>query len=162
MAMIMINRNFIKTTIVLSLIVLLIVLPAAAMSKDDLMAFYRSQPISKGISSLPIQENSQKNPENGSFSFLTPKQSSSNVDVLISQIQAPSISLNKNIYSRYSITCPPFVPHGQIHFIQGLCHDSQTGNSYYMAVDDMGTIFVIKEGCSACSDAPHKYSSDFA
>lgn len=78
--------------------------------------------------------------------FLTP----------FSKPSIPSSPLTKPGVTTDYVTCPPFVPVGKLHglMVYLSCFTEPcdfinpvTGEHYRMATDDMGTKFLVKEGC---------------
>lgn len=152
-------------------ILALICLPALANDKSDLISYYREHPVSAydSSSSVSYDQMIQNKPSEISSKFLPtaqvtvlpfPKWVDSSIFTPVSKPTIPSSPVVKpGIRSGY-VTCPPFIPVGKLHRIMVYCSclnetvgcdcvNPDTGEHYPLATDDMGTKYLVKEGCPA-------------
>jgi hypothetical protein len=153
--------------------------PVMAISKSDLMAYYRTNPSSlfdtpklpdtpaptTTPTVLPTpQPTALPFPKWPDQSFLKPF---GKPDIPSSPIVKPTITPAPTPAARFSafVPCPPYIPIGKLHaclcecvlfrndttgeVIGSDCINPATGYSYPIASDDMGTTFIVKEGCPA-------------
>ena len=145
--------------------------PAIAINKSDLISYYQAHPVSAYDSdnSVSYDQMIQNKPTEISSKFIPkpqvtilpiPKWVNSSIFQPVSKPDVPSSPLIKpGIRSGY-VTCPPFIPVGKLHRLMVYCScfqetegcdcvNSNTGEHYPLATDDMGTKFLVKEGCPA-------------
>ena len=136
--------------------------PVLAISKGDLISYYRTEPSSlfrSYNSDTPYQIIEEKSAQFTPKELPTPQP---NVmpfpkwpdSRFLKPFSKPSIPSSPKSYSNTQI-CPPAVPTSPLYHIMAICSDPETGEHYAMGSDLHGNVYIVKPGCQ-CTWAEFK------